>query len=82
MQFEYEVKMRDGRRVNVVGEAQVTYSCDCGGETHDHIESIDIESAVEVVNDESDSWLELEDSALEELESRVEAKLYTELAVA
>jgi hypothetical protein len=78
MDFEFEISLRDGRVVNAVGVADVTYGCDCC-EGRDHIEEIHVESAVLIVNDES--WLEIERSpaVLAELDSKIESKLYREL---
>ena len=80
MTFEYEIRLKDGRLVYVVGEAEVIYACDCGQGSHDHVESIEIESAVEVINDGGDSWLEVDSGCRAELESKVENKLYSELS--
>jgi hypothetical protein len=78
MNFEYEIRLKDGRTIAVVGVADVVYSCDCGQDNHDHIESIEIESAVEVTEG-GESWLEVEDSVIVELESKIENRLYSEL---
>lgn len=81
MQFEYEIRLKDGRLVNVVGEAEVIHACDCC-EGRDHVEAIDIESAVLIVNDGADQWLEIEHGGRvgSEIESKVESLLYSELA--
>jgi hypothetical protein len=80
MQFEYEIQLKDRRRVNVVGEAKITYACDCSDETHDHIDEIEVQSATEVVNDD-DAWLEMENLSciLDEIEAKVESAIYAQL---
>lgn len=79
MQFDFNIRLKDGRTVNVIGEAEVTPRCDCSGDSHNHIDAIEIESATLQVHDAD--WLEIECTPLvmSELEYKVESKLYAEL---
>ena len=77
MTFEYEIRLKDGRLVNVVGEADLSFPL--GPDEHP-VDSVEIESAVEVVNGD-EAWLDLAlDSRLSaELEDKVADKLFAEL---
>lgn len=81
MEFEYEIRLKDGRTVFVTGEADISYACDCGGEGHTHIDSLDIDSAVLIVNDGEDQWLEIErgGKVLTEIEDKVCDRIYAEM---
>lgn len=77
MDYEFELTLKNGRTVNVVGCADVLNSCDCGGNFHPHIQDLGIDSAVLIVNDGEDSFLEVD--ICEELETAVENRIYSEL---
>jgi hypothetical protein len=81
MDFEFEVKLRDGRLVNVVGNARVLQACDCNGEAHYHIDELEIESVMQLWDSATVEGREIErdDRVMTEIERKAEAHIYSEL---
>jgi len=82
--FELTLRLRDGRSVCAVGIAVVLPNCDCRGESHDHIEELDIESVVQVFESGTVEGPEIEADqyTMNEIEIKAERAVYRELECA
>lgn len=81
MDFEYTVRMSDGRKLFAVGEAIVLHNCDCCEQGKAHVQFLTIESAMELFDNGDESECLLDYESLGELESRCERKVYRDLEI-
>jgi hypothetical protein len=81
IEFEVEVKLKDGRLVSATGVAKVGHSCDCAGDSHDHVYDVAVQDIVPLYDAGSFDGPEIIEGsrAMHEIELAAEREVYREL---